>query len=268
MHSGREIARYVPALRRYARALAGNQVAGDRLVETTLRSLVEQAWSPPTDIAVRTAIYRAVDRTWRSDAAASADGAGETGRAQVLMARLAVLSTDARRALLLTALEDFSTEDTAVILDSDLDTVQRNIDEGLAEIEAQTRASVLIIEDEPLIAMDIETIVEDLGHDVVGIATTRDNAVQAAHDTPPSLVLADIQLADNSSGIDAVTDILADHRVPVVFITAFPERLLTGVRPEPTFLLAKPFQRRALQVTIAQALLSDPGTAPAMRAAL
>ena len=73
---------------------------------------------------------------------------------------------------------------------------------------------------------------------------TRDEAVQQAiGESRPGLVLADIQLADDSSGIDAVKDILADFEVPVIFITAFPERLLTGERPEPTFLITKPFQR-------------------------
>ena len=79
----------------------------------------------------------------------------------------------------------------------------------------------------------------------------------------PGLVLADIQLADDSSGIDAVKDILAEFSVPVIFITAFPERLLTGERPEPTFLITKPFQRSTVKAAISQALFFDEATAPA-----
>jgi CheY-like chemotaxis protein len=135
--------------------------------------------------------------------------------------------------------------------------------EAQAEIERQTRAEVLIIEDEPIIAMDIETIVRDLGHNVTGVAVTRDEAVQQARARRPSLVLADIQLADDSSGIDAVKDILQEFRVPVIFITAFPERLLTGERPEPTFLITKPFQRSTVKAQIAQALFFDTTTVPA-----
>ena len=122
---------------------------------------------------------------------------------------------------------------------------------------------VLIIEDEPIIAMDIETIVRDLGHNVTGVAVTRDEAVTQAREHPPGLVLADIQLADDSSGIDAVKDILAEFSVPVIFITAFPERLLTGTRPEPTFLITKPFQRSTVKAAIAQALFFDAATVPA-----
>ena len=135
--------------------------------------------------------------------------------------------------------------------------------EALAEIERQTHADVLIIEDEPIIAMDIESIVRDLGHNVTGVAVTRDEAIAQARKSPPGLVLADIQLADDSSGIDAVKDILAEFSVPVIFITAFPERLLTGTRPEPTFLITKPFQRATVKAAISQALFFDAATVPA-----
>jgi CheY-like chemotaxis protein len=121
----------------------------------------------------------------------------------------------------------------------------------------------MIIEDEPIIAMDLETIVRDLGHHVVGVAVTRDEAVAMALDKRPGLVLADIQLADDSSGIDAVKDILAQFSVPVIFITAFPERLLTGERPEPTFLITKPFQRSTVKAAISQALFMNAATMPA-----
>ena len=69
------------------------------------------------------------------------------------------------------------------------------------------------------------------------------------------LVLADIQLADDSSGIDAVNEILTEMACPVIFITAYPERLLTGERPEPAFLVTKPFNPESLKAVIAQALL-------------
>jgi CheY-like chemotaxis protein len=124
----------------------------------------------------------------------------------------------------------------------------------LAEIDRQTRTRVLIIEDEPLIAMDLAGIVQELGHEVAAVARTRTDAVEAALREKPGLVLADIQLADGSSGIDAVKDILAGFSLPVIFITAFPQRLLTGERPEPTFLLTKPFDPRTVKAAISQAL--------------
>ena len=124
----------------------------------------------------------------------------------------------------------------------------------MAEIDRQIATRVLIIEDEPLISMDLAEIVESLGHGVTTIARTAAQAVSAAAAEAPGLVLADIQLADGSSGLDAVRDILAMFEVPVIFITSFPERLLTGKRPEPTFLITKPYDPDAVKATISQAL--------------
>jgi CheY-like chemotaxis protein len=128
---------------------------------------------------------------------------------------------------------------------------------GTEEIKRQIAGRVLIIEDEPIIAMDLEAIVGDLGHSVVEIADTRDNAVSAALEHQPNLILADIQLADGSSGIDAVGEILSSFTVPVVFITAYPERLLTGKRPEPTYLITKPFTREQVAAAVSQALFFE-----------
>jgi len=133
-------------------------------------------------------------------------------------------------------------------------------DAGLATIRENTRARVLVIEDEPIIAMDIKSIVDELGHDCTGIADTRDTAVALAREAPPDLILSDIQLADGSSGIDAVRDILAEISVPVIFITAYPERFLTGERPEPAFLITKPFKRRNVQAAVSQALFFNDAT--------
>jgi CheY-like chemotaxis protein len=131
------------------------------------------------------------------------------------------------------------------------------MDEAGREIASQLRTEVLIIEDEPIIAMDLEAMVTELGHSVLRVTRTRKEAVAAIADGAPGLVLADIQLADGSSGLDAVNEILATCEVPVVFITAYPERLLTGERPEPTFLITKPFRPDTVKAVISQALFFD-----------
>jgi CheY-like chemotaxis protein len=124
----------------------------------------------------------------------------------------------------------------------------------VADIDRETATTVLIIEDEPLIAMQLEDLVVALGHEVCGTAATRMQAQAVFASTTPGLVLADIQLADGSSGLDAVDDILATTSVPVIFITAYPERLLTGDRPEPTYLVTKPFREATVRAAISQAL--------------
>lgn len=263
MSLGQQIAPHLAFLRRYARALTGSQSHGDAYVRATLEAIVEAPAEFPAHVDVRLGLYRTFHAIWNSSNFGDeiADSANEVE--QLARARLAPITPLSRQSLLLTAMEGFTHEDAAYLLDTSADEVSALVDEALSEIEAQTRSAVLIIEDEPMIAMDLETIVRDLGHDVTGVAVTRDEAVAAVQERRPGLVLADIQLADDSSGIDAVKDILATYAVPVIFITAFPERLLTGERPEPTFLITKPFQRATVKAAIAQALFFDAETVPA-----
>lgn len=265
MSLGQDLAPHLPFLRRYARALTGSQGHGDAFVRATLEAIVAAPDDFPRDVDPRLGLYRTFHAIWSSaniEDDPSADGANDAeGIAQARLAQITPLS---RQALLLTAMEGFTPEDTGYLIGADAGDVDSLVSEALAEIERQTRAEVLIIEDEPIIAMDIETIVRDLGHTVTGVAVTRDEAVTQAMARRPGLVLADIQLADDSSGIDAVKDILQEFTVPVIFITAFPERLLTGERPEPTFLITKPFQRSTVKAAIAQALFFDSATVPAL----
>jgi CheY-like chemotaxis protein len=265
MSLGQELAPHLPFLRRYARALTGAQQHGDAYVRATLEAIVAAPNDFPRDVDARLGLYSVFQKIWSStndndradDQASSPDAEG------IAQARLAQVTPLSRQALLLTAMEGFTPEDAGYLIDASPDEVEALVADALSEIERQTRARVLIIEDEPIIAMDLETIVRDLGHDVTGVAVTRDEAVTEALNNRPGLVLADIQLADDSSGIDAVKDILAEFSVPVIFITAFPERLLTGERPEPTFLITKPFQRSTVKAAISQALFFDMATVPA-----
>ena len=159
-----------------------------------------------------------------------------------------------RQAFLLVALEGFSEDDAAKILDCDLPTLRGLVEESGRELAAEIATDVLIIEDETFIAMDIEALVESLGHRVIGVARTHAEAIALARKTRPGLILADIQLADGSSGLDAVNELLGSFEVPVIFITAYPERFLTGQRPEPAFLIAKPFQLAVVSAVASQAL--------------
>ena len=265
MSLGQQLAPHLPFLRRYGRALTGSQMHGDKYVRATLEAIVAAPDQFPRDVDPRLGLYRMFQGIWSSANYDDLDNDGidADGNEGLARARLARMTPLSRQALLLTAMEGFTPEDAAYLIDVESSEVENLVSEALAEIEKQTRARVLIIEDEPIIAMDIETIVRDLGHEVTGVAVTRDEAVALAMEDRPGLVLADIQLADDSSGIDAVKDILAEFEVPVIFITAFPERLLTGERPEPTFLITKPFQRSTVKAAISQALFFDQSTVPA-----
>ena len=262
MSLGQDLAPHLPFLRRYARALTGSQHHGDAYVRQALEAIVAAPGDFPRDVDVRLGLYRTFQRIWASTNSDEGD-ADPSDDGNVADQRLSRITPRSRQALLLTQLEGFTPEDAGYLMGNQPDEVESLVKEAIEEIERQTRADVLIIEDEPIIAMDLETIVRDLGHNVTSVAVTRDEAVAQALASRPGLVLADIQLADDSSGIDAVKDILAEFAVPVIFITAFPERLLTGERPEPTFLITKPFQRSTVKAAISQALFFDVATVPA-----
>lgn len=239
----------LPFLRRYARALTGSQRLGDAAVREMLEALLVSPDEFDSIKPPRVELYRIFHRLWQSG---TIDALGPINMAGGAVARLPMHS---RQALLLTAIEGFSINETAHILGSDADTVSREIGVARQCIADCLRASVMIIEDEAIIVLHIKSIVEGLGHSVAGVARTRTEAVALAEKCRPDLVLADINLADGSSGIDAVKDILSAMKVPVIFITAFPERLLTGERPEPTYLITKPFEPETVITTIGQALL-------------
>ncbi|QQQ17844.1 response regulator [Brevundimonas vitis] len=251
------LAPHLPYVRRYARALTGDQTTGDNYVRVALEALAAGERQLPSDMTPRVALYHVFHAIWSSTGARLEDASGlEAG--DDAASRLMRISPRSRQAFLLTALEGFTPSEAAQILGADAHDVERLISEAQADIDAELATDVLIIEDEAIISADIESLVRELGHNVTATATTHDEAVDAVARHRPGLVLADIQLADGSSGIDAVKDILKRFDVPVIFITAFPERLLTGERPEPTFLITKPFQPETVKAAISQALFFHP----------
>lgn len=256
MSLARQIAPHLPLLRRYARALTGAQASGDAFVAATLEAIVAGPDAFPQDLEPRAGLYQVFHRIW-SSALVEVDedeGGPNARKAQERLRRLSPLS---RQALLLTTLESFTVQETGEILDRSADEIGALLDEAMDDLSLQTKARILIIEDETVIAMDLSDLVIDQGHDVCATAATASEAVAAAKRERPDLVLADIQLADGSSGIDAVRDILASFSVPVIFITAFPDRLLTGERPEPTFLITKPYSPDMVRAAVSQALFFE-----------
>jgi CheY-like chemotaxis protein len=253
------LAPHLPYVRRYARALTGDQTTGDHYVRVALEALAAGERVLEANLTPRVALYHVFHAIWCSSGAQLETYEPDEDGADDADSRLMRIAPRSRQAFLLTALEGFTPSEAAQILDTDFASVERLIAEAQSEIDAELATDVLIIEDEPVIAADIEALVTELGHRVVDIAATRSEAVDAVARKTPGLVLADIQLADGSSGIDAVKDILGKFQIPVIFITAFPERLLTGERPEPTFLITKPFQPETVKAAIGQALFFHPG---------
>jgi DNA-directed RNA polymerase specialized sigma24 family protein len=259
------VAQHLPYLRRYARALAGSQQSGDAYVAAALEALIEDPAVVRDKPAPRVALYRLFTQIWNS--VALNETAEPAPAALPVEQRLANITPLPRQAFLLVALEGFSEADAAEILDVDVRKLRALVEESGRELAAEIATEVLIIEDEAFIAMDLEGLVESLGHRAVGVARTHKEAVALAHARRPGLILADIKLADGSSGLDAVNELLQSFEVPVIFITAYPERFLTGERPEPAFLIAKPFQPATVSAVVSQALFFERNARPRVRRA-
>ncbi len=242
---------HLPYARRFARALTGSQESGDAYVAATLEAIIaDPNLLRPADAKVD--LYKVLLSLW--------DGLPANRRASDRddpSKKLQKITPRPRQAFLLLNVEGFSRQEAAEILGATSEELDRLLDTASQEMAAGIATTVLIIEDEPLIAMDIENIVEQLGHAVIGIARTREEAIEAVSKRRPGLILADIHLADGSSGIDAINEIVKECEVPAIFVTAYPERLLSGVRAEPTFLVTKPFLPESLRGIISQALFVD-----------
>jgi len=246
------IAAELPYLRRYTRALTGSQSRGDKYTIATLEVILKDRSSFDNDDPVKVSLFKCFHAIWSSSGQQLSDPEDSLrGRTQGL---LASLTANSREALLLRTIEEFTLDNIAKIMQTDIEDVRRLISAANDELANNIKGRIMIIEDEPIIAADLTTIVTGLGHDVVGVARTHTEALTLGAQSGIDLILADIQLADNSSGIDAVNDLLKDMDVPVIFITAFPERLLTGDRPEPAFLISKPFREAQVQSAVSQAM--------------
>ncbi|QDY69652.1 response regulator [Qingshengfaniella alkalisoli] len=247
------IGRELPYLRRYARALTGSQKSGDNFAIATLEALIEDSGTARSASSVKVALFRTFHVIWTSSGA-PVDEESDNLRAKA-QRHMSTLTPNSREALLLHSVEEFRLDEIAEIMDMTQEEADDLVSIARREMEDRVSGKVMIIEDEAIIAMDIQSIVADMGHLVTGVATTRTEAVKLGKAERPDLILADIQLADNSSGIDAVNDLLGElGDTPVIFITAFPDRLLTGEKPEPAFLISKPYKEEQVRSAVSQAM--------------
>jgi DNA-directed RNA polymerase specialized sigma24 family protein/CheY-like chemotaxis protein len=252
---GQALLQHVPYLRRHARLLTGSQEVGDECVRICLEMVIAE----PHHLAggdLKVQLFRAFHAAWR--VLETAIGEASPLEAVELSERveqgLTALPPLERRVLLLAVVERFTDPEVAHILDLDVATIPELVARARRSLHAQVSVAVLIIEDESLIAMELSRIMQDMGHTIAGIASREAPAIEQAEKTQPGLVLCDVKLLDEDSGISAAQRILRRFDVPVVFVTAFSELLLTGGRLEPAFVVSKPFDEDTLKVTVAQAL--------------
>lgn len=261
MQVSESIAPHLPSLRRFARALSGSQESGDAYVVALLEALVQDPSLFPQDLDPKIALYRTFLKIWNS-VDANAFSSVLPGQSEAIRG-LQSLTPRPRQAFLLLSIEDFGEEAIAQILDTDRENLAALVEEADDEIANQLEpAGILIIEDEPLTAAHLKDLVIGAGHHITGVAKTHREALSLVKKTRPDLILSDIQLADGSSGVEAVNEILGEIPVPVIFVTAHPEMMLTGTKPEPAFLIAKPFTARTVKAVIGQALFFEVRSRP------
>ena len=242
----------LPYLRRYARTLTGSQSIGDAAVRETLQAMIAAPDEINANAPVRSELYRIFHRIWSDSALRPIEMPG---------AIVGSLPRQLRKALLLTTIEGFTIEEAAHILDLSDEQVEEFVTEARSAIHSMLSAKIMIIEDEAIIALHLKSLMVSMGNDVAAMVRTESEAIAAAAQVEPELILADVNLADGSSGIDAVRHILGTMTVPVIFITAFPEKLLTGDGHEPAFVISKPFDPDNVVATVWQALLVSRETA-------
>lgn len=247
------VAELLPYLRRYARALSGNQETGDRYAAATLEALLQDRSVFDEGLSHKIALFKAFHAIWVSTGAPS--GSSDTGIAARAQDHLSRLTPNTREVLLLRTVEEFSIADIAQITSLGQDEVEHLYSVAIRDMEEALSGKVMVIEDEAIIALDLQGIVSEMGHRITGVAPTHKAALDLFAQETPDLILSDIKLADGSSGIDAVNDILKTAAdVPVIFITAYPERLLTGERPEPAFVINKPYTEDQVKSAVSQAM--------------
>lgn len=250
-----QIGANLPYLRRYARALTGSQSSGDKYALASLEAILAGESDYDSELSSKVALFRVFHAIWSSSGAPSGEDADGTSLAAKAQKHMRSLTPNTREALLLHTIEEFSAADTGIIMGVGESEAAELISIAYDEMARVTSGRIMIIEDEAVIAMDLEAIVAGMGHSVTGIARTETQALELADKAPCELILSDIQLADNSSGIDAVNRILAKRGdQPVIFITAYPERLLTGEGPEPAFLISKPYTEDQVRSAVSQAM--------------
>jgi len=238
MWTAERIEKLVPYLRRYARAATGDTTTGDACVERVLERVIELSLDTDSDTEDfdRAHLFKMLDEELEFLAGSQA--------------------AKARRALLLIAVENLPQPAVRRILGVTEAELEKLLIIAEADFAASTATSLLIIEDEPLISAQLKRLAESLGHRVVGIATTADDAIAISHTESLDIVLCDINLADGSQGTDAIAAMNLADNVPVVFVTAYPEKYLSTTNQGPSYLITKPFDPEYLKAVIGHALIN------------
>jgi CheY-like chemotaxis protein len=223
---------------RYASCILGNrQLSRIAIVEALKAQAINGGSS-------RFELYRAVNEAAVSSAPlAEVRFSGGCG----IGTELLKLPHQRRQIVALRAVMGFSYGDVGEIMGMTEAAVRRAYVSSLLELRA--KPAVLIIEDEAMIALDLQKIIKTLGLSVAGIAKNREEALRIVGLSHPKLIVADYRLRDET-GIDVVNAIREQIHADVIYITAHPEAVTEQLGAASEVVLSKPFNARALVAAV------------------
>lgn len=236
-------------LRQFARAVTADRLVGDELVGAVLAgaAITTGAQAP------RGEKFREFFRRWRNFL--EDKSAPRPFSKAALVKSIGGAPSEARLVLLLRDICGLSAPEVETAI-GPLSRPQREIlaDERRA-IGARNRpATAVVIEDEPLIAVDIQDILAEMGVNVVALARTASAGAAATLKHRPDIVIADFNLDGGATGVDAVVAFQDEHPCPVVFITGYPDQVLKGEEVEPDFVIVKPYLPESVRAAVAHSL--------------
>jgi two-component system cell cycle sensor histidine kinase/response regulator CckA len=119
-----------------------------------------------------------------------------------------------------------------------------------------SKVKVLVVEDERIVAKDIQNTLKNLGYDVPAIASTGEEAIRKSGEFMPDIILMDIVLKGEIDGIDAASQIRSKYKIPIIYLTAYEDEdtLDRAKVTEPLGYILKPFEERDLHTTLEMAL--------------
>ncbi|MFC4166211.1 sigma factor-like helix-turn-helix DNA-binding protein [Teichococcus aestuarii] len=256
------------ALRRYTHAALGSRVLADRVVEVALNDLLtDESRRPSKRSPGRLRLYRAVQDRLSSlldcpppHPGRLVEALPEEAESQAhalvrlwLRRRLRRLTAPQRHALLLCHLEGFTPLQIARILRVDPGAARTLLAQAWAITVPPCPAEILIIEDEMLTALDMSMTMRDLGHTVLGIASSAREAEMLLKDGRPDLILSELRLA-TGAGQAMLRQLGAADAAPIVFVTASEEPIPLPGQRAPAFVVRKPFCARHLAMAVCDAL--------------
>lgn len=247
----RELEKEIGRLRQFFRAVLNDQMLGDEVTHAVLASVDLAAVGALSAEQRRARLFTDAISVWLAARSATdvrdfSDGA--------LLAAAGPDAGPGEQVLILTDVMGMSVADAAAALQISTSDARSLAADARATLDTDVHGSVMIIEDEPLIAEGIADLVRGMGAEVIAMVRSCEQAISQAEMLRPNAVLADFDLGGGGTGLDAVKAISADHDTIAIFITAFPEEVLTGEDYEPAFVLTKPYRERALRTALAYSL--------------